>query len=278
MIVNGKVVNPGLISPLDRGFTLGDGIFETIPLYDRKPFLLDKHLERMKDGASMIGIELPFDKAIIEDGIQALSSQIESERGVARLTVTRGQGGRGYDIGGFGEPTWTLTCDLYRTPEKALYKKGAKLSLVSITKNPKSPLNKIKSTSALERILILAEAKKSGAFEAISLTTDGSLSSGAAVNIFWVTGGQLRTPSLECAILPGVTRQTIIDIAAREGATALQGRFGIDEINQAEEVFITNSLIGIAPVKCVGNIFKSSRPGAVTTSLAQKYSELTGAI
>lgn len=274
MIVNGEIVFQAKISAKDRGYTLGDGLFETIPLYSGKPFLLGKHMERMDKGAAKIFLRLPMDEKEVEKGIETLLlEQPITDRGVARLTVTRGEGPRGYAIDERHNPTWTLDVNEYHEPDEAMRKNGVSLHPVSIRKNSGSPLCAIKSTSALERILILDEAKKSGGYEALTLTTDGFISSGAAVNVFWVTKGKLYTPSVNCAILEGITRSVIIDIAEDEGIEVIEGEFALDKLSEASEIFITNSLIEVLPVAQVKGFFNAPKPGPVTLALAEKYRE-----
>ncbi len=274
-IRNGDLVTEGHVSLSDRGYTLGDGLFETVPLYYGVPFALDYHYERLLAGAHKIRVDLPFKQIDIKSAVLRLAERNEVSRGVARLTVTRGVGPRGYGIAGCDHPEWTLTCADYEPAPMAEWEKGITLHPVSIRKDPGSPLRSLKAVSSLEAVMILDEAKEHGADEALTLTTESHISSCAAMNIFWVSKGKLFTPSVECAILPGVTRRIIIELAHQTGMSVVEGRFKLPALIDAEEIFVTNSLLEVAPVTHITGIYQSDRPGAITLVLAEKYSELT---
>ncbi len=258
----------------DRGFTLGDGLFETIPVYGGKPFLLGRHLNRLEAGALATDIHLPFDSEEITKGIARLCDDNGIVRGVARLTVTRGAGPRGYGVKGCDNHTWTLTLRPYSHPSDEKRREGYKLAISAIRKNRLAPLNAIKSTSALDKVLTLNKARKSGADESLALTMEGYISSGVSVNIFWVKDENLYTPSLDCGILPGVTRQAVVELAERNGIKVLQGKFETGEIRNADEMFVTNSLLEIMPVSSVESVFEGKPPGSVTLELSRFYNEL----
>lgn len=276
IVINGKVSQGGAVSPDDRGFLLGDGLFETIPLYGGAPLALDLHLERMERAAREMGIEPPFGLGEITDAVAGLASQNSVERGVARLTLTRGAGPRGYGVKGCDRPFWVLTCRPYEPMTDDRWAKGLRLKVAPITKNPASPVSRLKTTSALERVMMAKEAAEAGADEALALTTDGFISSCAAANIFWVGGGKLYTPSADCAILPGVTRRIVTGLAGDEKIGVSEGRFEPEVLRSAEEAFITNSLMEIVPVARVDGLFEAAPPGPVTLRLAERYGDMTG--
>ncbi|MGK7345520.1 MAG: aminotransferase class IV [Candidatus Nitrospinota bacterium M3_3B_026] len=272
VIVNGAASGDGRISIDDRGFTLGDGLFETIPLYGGAPYLLDRHLARLRAGAGAIRLAVPFGDEEVGAAMDELARKNGVERGAARLTVTRGVSSRrGYGIDEGSRPSWTLSVRPYEPLAVEEWEAGLVLAPVSIRKNPLSPLSGIKGASALERVLILDEAARAGASEALALTVDGFISSPAASNIFWAAGGRLYTPSIECAILPGVTRGRVMEIAREEGIETVEGRFRPEKLESAEEVFITNSLLEIAPVRAVSGLFAADGPGPLTRLLAERY-------
>ncbi|HEB73357.1 MAG TPA: hypothetical protein ENI77_12165 [Nitrospirae bacterium] len=275
VIINGEVASKGAISIDDRGYTLGDGLFETIPIYGGRPFMLDRHFSRMTDGAKKIGLELPLDEAHARDAIAVLVERNSIETGVARLTVSRGRGGpRGYGIEGFNAPTWTLTCRPYTCLLANERDSGFTLSPVSILIDPKSPLRGLKTISCMESILILAQAKRLKADEAVAFTREGNIASGAAVNIFWVKDGKLFTPSLSCGILAGVTRGIILELAPQNAIESEEGMYNPETLKQADEVFVTNSLLMVAPVTTVIGLFNKPGPGAVTEKLYNLYAGL----
>lgn len=272
-IVNGVYSENAVITVNDRGFTLGDGLFETIPLYGATPFLLDRHLARLHDAARIISLRIPFADTDISNAISTLAERGGVSRGAARLTVTRGAGPRGYGIAGCDKPTWAVTVEPYEPVDQEKWERGLALASVTIRKNPASPLSAVKSISALERVMILNEAKGAGADEALVLSTQGHIACGSAINLFWRRGNRIETPSLDCGILPGVTRAFSIELAGREKLETAQGCFPPSVLMEAQEVFATNSLIEIVPVTRIDGREVSSGPGSVTRRLAQMYNE-----
>ena len=270
-IINGVYSENAQVPVNDRGFTLGDGLFETIPLYSGKPFLLDRHLARLYDSARIISLPIPFTDSDIATAITNLAERGGISRGVARLTVTRGAGPRGYGIAGCDSPTWVLTVEQYEPMRPEKWERGFGLASVAISKNASSPLSGMKSTSALERVMTLDEARKTGADEALVLSTAGHVACGSAVNIFWARGGKIETPSLDNGILPGVTRAMVIELAGRANLEIVEGRFPKEMLMDAQEVFVTNSLIEIVPVTTIDGRVISAGPGSLTRRLAQMY-------
>ena len=270
-IINGELTDDGAVSIDDRGFTLGDGLFETIPLYNGRPYLLDRHLERLRAGAGLIGLMTPFDDREAAEGVETLARRNPADRQVARLTVTRGAGSRGYGVEGCGDPLWVLTVRPYSPFPERKYRAGFRLAPVSVRVNPHSPVSQVKSTSALERVVMMSEASRSGADEAFALSVDGHVASCAAANIFWVAGGRLCAPSQDCGILPGVTRRRVMEIAEDLGIGVEEGKFRPGALREADEVFLTNSLVEIMPVSEVSGLFEAKTPGPVTAGLAEEY-------
>lgn len=274
-IINGVYSENAQVPVNDRGFTLGDGLFETIPLYYGKPFLLNRHLSRLRDSARIISLQIPFADSDIANAITNLAERGGISRGVARLTVTRGTGPRGYGIAGCHSPTWVLTVDIYEPMSREKWEHGFALESVTTAKNALSPLSAIKSTSALERVMILDEARKTGAHEALVLSTAGHVACGSAVNIFWARDGRLETPSLDNGILPGVTRAMVVELAESSNLETVEGRFPKTVLMEAQEVFVTNSLIEIVPVTRIDGRVISDGPGPLTRRLAQMYVSAT---
>jgi aminodeoxychorismate lyase len=270
-IINGVYSENAVVPVNDRGFTLGDGLFETIPLYGGAPFLLDRRLSRLRGSARIISLRIPFADDEIANAVTNLAGRRGISRGVARLTVTRGTGPRGYGIADCDSPTWVLTVEPYEPMSHEKWERGFALASVTIRKNAASPLSGIKSTSALERVMILDEARKSGADEALVLSTDGQIACGSAVNVFWARDGRIETPSLNCGILPGVTRALTLELAGKDNLKCEEGRFPPSVLKEAREVFVTNSLIGIVPVTRIDGREISHSPGPVTHRLAEMY-------
>ncbi len=277
VIINGRITENLKISLNDRGFTLGDGLFETIPLYEGLPFLLDEHLERLQNGAKKLWFSLPFEATMVADGIVALAKRNKVKRGVVRLTLTRGCGARGYAVREYGDPTWIITVNPY-LPDEKKQKDGITVApIVDIRKDPKSPFANVKSTSALDKVYAMETAKRKNADEALLTSLDGYLASLASANLFWVMGSVLYTPSLDCGILAGVTRGAILKLALDNGVEVIEGKYNPDVLKEADEVFASNSLIEVQTVKKITGLFENAGNGAVTKKLSELYQKLTGA-
>ena len=270
-IINGDMTQEGKIPIDDRGFMLGDGLFETIPLYYGAPLYLDRHFDRLKKGCETFGFLAPVTLKLLKAGIERLAGKNNVSRGVARLTVTRGPGKRGYAPPEEPLPAWVLTVNHYEPMSEACWNKGFLLWPVSIRKKRGSLIHSVKTTSAIEKVMMMAEAQKNGADEALALTDAGEISSAVSANIFWVKNDVLHTPSKECVILPGVTRSLVIKIAGEEGIKVREGCYQKEALAEADEIFLTNSLVEITPIRDVSGLAQPVAPGKVTKRLAARY-------
>ncbi|MDH5476958.1 MAG: aminotransferase class IV [Nitrospinota bacterium] len=274
VVINGMVTDDLRVPLDDRGFTVGDGLFETIPLYGGSAFLLGAHMERMGRGADLIGLTMPVDEKKVAYAISDLARANNVSRGVARLTVTRGPGPRGYSSVGTAKAWWYLSARQYEMPEKKREEGGYKVLLSPYRVDPDNPLRGIKSVSALDRVMATDYAVKLGADEALSLTRTEHIASLQASNIFWVTGGILRTPSLDCGILAGVTRKKVIALAKKEGLETVEGKYLMSDLAGAQEAFATNSLIEIMPISSVEGGIDFGKAGPITLRLLKAYKQL----
>ncbi|VAX21239.1 Aminodeoxychorismate lyase, partial [hydrothermal vent metagenome] len=203
-----------------------------------------------------------------------LAKRNKVKRGVARITLTRGRGARGYAVRKCDDPTSIITVKPY-LPDEQKQKNGITVVPVTdIRKDPKSPFANVKSTSALDKIYAIESAKRNNADEALLMSVDGHLASLASANLFWVKGSALHTPSLDCGILAGVTRGSILKLASGSGLEVVEGQYAPDVLKEADEVFVTNSLIEIQTVKKVTGLFESVGNGAVTKKLLELYQNL----
>jgi branched-subunit amino acid aminotransferase/4-amino-4-deoxychorismate lyase len=222
----------------DRGLLLGEGLFETLLALDGEIRHLDAHLDRMASGCAVLG--LPFDRAEAEGLCRRMIPA--TGRVALRLTLTGGSGGRGLD-----RPA-DLTPRLFaRVAPVAPVTTPARAMLSSVRRNEGSPASRLKTLAYVDSVLARTEAVAAGADEAIMLNNRGELVCGAAANLFWVAGGRLFTPALHCGVLPGITRARLLAAQAVEEVAV-----GPEALDQAEAVFLTNSLIGMRPVSRLG--------------------------
>jgi branched-chain amino acid aminotransferase len=264
--LNGKLVpaKEAVVSVFDHGFLYGDGIYETIRVYDRVIFMIEEHLGRLYRSASMIGLTLPFEIDSLKISIYETLIANALRNAYIRLTVSRGHGPIGLDPDLCPEPTTVIIVQELKEYPKVFYEKGINLIISETRRNIKEAINpKIKSLNFLNNILAKLEAKKRDAYESIMLNAYGKLAEGSISNVFFYKDGVLCTPSLECGILDGITRGLVIELATREDLKIKEGEFTKEDIYSAAEVFITNTTLEVMPVSkvddqvyAVGNITK----------------------
>ncbi|MBI3592083.1 MAG: aminotransferase class IV, partial [Nitrospirae bacterium] len=254
----------------DHGFLYGDGIYETMRVYDGVVFMFDEHLQRLYRSASLIGLDLPKDIAGIKTAVYDTLQANSLTNAYIRLTVSRGYGQIGLDPDLCREPTFVvMTNDLKGYPN-AFYEDGIRLIIASTRRNLKEALNpRIKSLNFLNNILAKIEAKKVDAYEALMLNASGYLAEGTISNIFFVKCDILCTPSIECGILDGITRALVIDLALKSGIAIREGEFTPGELYGASEVFVTNTTMEVMPVSRVD--MTHYKVGDISRLLLKKY-------
>ena len=252
--LNGKIVpsKEALVSVFDHGFLYGDGIYETMRVYDRVPFMLDEHLRRLHRSASLIGLTIPLDADGLKIAVYEILIANSLRNAYVRLTISRGQGELGLDPDLCLQPTVAIIAQELREYPKAYYEKGISLIIPDTRRNLKEAVNpRIKSLNFLNNILAKIEAKKQGAYEAVMLNARGKLTEGTICNLFFYREGVVCTPSVACGILDGITRGIVIELAGREGLNVREGAFTRADLYSAEEVFVTNTTMEVMPVSKV---------------------------
>jgi branched-chain amino acid aminotransferase len=259
------------VSVYDRGFQLGDGIFETLRARAGHITELPEHLARLGRSAAGLDIELPADSdSSIEAGIrQVLAAEnLDGPEGDAsiRITVTRGAfRGRGLLPPAAGAlPTVAIQAWPVVPPAPGHLDAGLHLVASAVRRDPENPLATLKTTSRADYVHARLEARRAGADDALFLTTDGHLSEATSANLFLVRDGELATPDLACAILPGTTRSWILGWARRVGLRPVEGWLTTRDLAEADEAFLCSSVAGILPVTAFeGRPIGSGRPGPV---------------
>ena len=259
--LNGQLVDAdsAQISPLANGFLYGVGLFETLRAYrGRYLFRLEAHLERLFTSAAVLGMEVGHTASDLTAAInKTLITNALTQDAYVRLTVAQGIE---------NSPIVLITAKPLLPYPEMLYLHGARATLTEIRRNPTSPLARIKSLNYLENLLMRKGTRARGADEALFLDTDGNLAEGAACNLFWVKSGMIYTPCLDCPILPGITRSVVIEIARQEGYKVKEGKWGIEKLLEADEAFLTNSLMEVMPLTVIDETsIGSGRPGEITT-------------
>ena len=273
------------LSVFDRGFQLGDGVFETLRARAGSPTELAEHLARLRLSAEGLGIELaPDAEASLERGIAELlaAEGLDGPTGDAsiRITVSRGSvRTRGLlPIGEAPTPTIAIQAWPVTPPPADHLAHGLHLVTSSIRRDPENPLAALKTTSRADYVFARLEARRAGADEAVFLTTDGHLSEATTANVFVLRGDELATPALACAILPGTTRSWILGWAASAGLRASESWLTTRDLAEADEAFLSSSVAGILPVtRFDGRAIGSGRPGAWTLRAREAREAFIGA-
>jgi len=270
--LNGRLVEEeaARIGVHDRGFTLGDGLFETMRAYNGRAFRLRAHLDRLAAAAARIGIPLPTD---LEGAIRGTLTANDLDDAAVRVTVSRGPG-VGVTPPESVVPTVVVSAAPYR-PDEQWYEHGVRAVVASGRLNEHAPAAGLKRLGYLDAIVALAEARAAGVEEVILLDTAGHLAEGAVSNLFLVLDGALHTPPLSCGVLPGITRATVLELARASGIETLERPLPPDALARASEAFLTNSLRELVPLVAVdGRPIGGGRPGPLTLHLLDRYREL----
>jgi branched-subunit amino acid aminotransferase/4-amino-4-deoxychorismate lyase len=266
-------LNGCIVSPLDRGFTLGDGLFETIKVTNGIVWYLDRHLDRLSYGAAKLGIVVPIHLRRWINEVVQHTGIISRSCYAVRVILTRGIADIP-QLAGYGllNPTVTITTLELPQIQQELYKRGLRAHVSSMRRYEMGATVGIKTINYLESVLALREAITAGYDEAIFLDTRGFVSEASASNIFLCYDGQLMTPSHTCGILPGITRAVVLELAAQAGIPAVEREIPTDYLYRAEELFLTSSLRDIIPVTRVNDCHVGiGVPGLITQRLTSYY-------
>ena len=242
------------ISVLDRGFTYGDGLFETMRVYSGKIFRLEHHLDRLFQSARSIFIELPITKNEIQSAIYAAIKLNGLSDSIVRLTVTRGELDSGVNVDYSSPPTIVILVKPVKAISKKTYKEGIGIKLYKKSAiRTQGISNKIKSCNYLSNIILRENALKENFFEAVLLDHNHNVTEGTISNIFIIKNNQLKTPILNEFVLSGIIRQAILDLCLENNIPFKEDRITERELYEADELFLTNSGIEILPVRNINH-------------------------
>ena len=266
VFLNGQFVpeSQAVVSVNDRGFLLGDGLFETVRVANGRPFRFSQHLERLARGAKFLKIKCTFTPQELERFAGQLIERNQMPEAVLRLTLTRGPGGRGYAPGAENKPTLVMTLHPApgaRSTDSACCKNvsghaetvlGAPLQWKLITSSFRipagDPLAAFKTTSKILHVMARAEAVEKGADEALLLNTDGDVAETVGGNLFWISDGTICTVPAGRGILPGITRAVVLEICRTLGLPVSECVVKPEALRTSAGIFITQSVFGIVPV------------------------------
>lgn len=243
-LLNGE---PGrCVDVSDRGFQYGDGLFETIEVLGGKPLFLQRHLNRLAKGCQRLLIPQPCFELLVAESLQMAAS---AERAVLKWIVTRGSGGRGYRQPAVIKPTRLLSLHPYPEYPPQLQTDGivARICQQALGQNP--TLAGIKHLNRLEQILARAEWQDDAIHEGLMLDRQGRVIEGTMSNLFVVKAGKLLTADLSESGVAGIVREILIEFAHSIGLPLQETCIELSDVWQAEELFISNAVIGIWPIK-----------------------------
>jgi branched-chain amino acid aminotransferase len=265
------------LSVFDRGFQLGDGIFETLRARGGRVTELDAHLARLRVSAGGLAIELPPD--VTERVAAGIRELLEAE-GLAepdadasiRITVSRGAFHERGLLPAEEGVAATVAIQAWPVvpPARGHLEGGLHLVASSVRRDPQNPLAMLKTTSRADYVYARLEARRAGAADALFLTIEGLLSEATSANIFLVRRAgddviELATPALDCAILPGTTRSWLLGWAEGVGLRPVEGWLTPRDLAQADEAFLSSSVAGVLPVtRFDGRPIGDGRPGPWT--------------
>lgn len=252
--VNGVLTEAAkaVIHVSDHGFLYGMGLFETFRTYKGVPFLLDRHLHRLEEGCRMLGIPFQPDEEQLTKHIQHLMAANGLNEAYIRYTVSAGEEALGLPSGDYTRPNHIL----FAKPLPSINTQPGQSSALQLLRTPRNTPEgevRLKSLHYMNNILAKRELQQYAEAvhykaEGIMLTANGFLAEGIVSNLFFVRNNTLYTPDLSTGILPGITREFILELADLRGIPCEQGLYHWDELKQADEIFMTNSIQEIRPV------------------------------
>ena len=271
--LNGELIsaNEACVSPFDLGLTVGLGVFETMAAYDGKVFAYDLHHARLIKSAEVFALPVP-ERSVITAAITEVIDANHYHQGRYRIRVTL-TGGVNQLGGGREQGDVMVTA---QAADSASGGDSAKLAWVPFVINERAATAGVKSTSYADHVLAYRHALNAGADEALMLNSQGHLAEGSMSNVFVVKDGVVQTPSLASGCLPGVTRQLVIGLCADLDLPIKECQLGEQDIDRADEIFLTSSLREIQAAVLLGPEARATEAvtGDVTGRLAEAYTEM----
>jgi len=269
MLING--ISTELVPATDRSLHYGDGVFETVAVQDGRLELWSAHLRRLQGGCERLGFPAPDPELLTGEAAGLAQTR---ERAVLKIIVSRGSGGRGYRPPGDPSPTRILSLHPWPEWPDGYRSQGiqARICATPLGRNPR--LAGIKHLNRLEQVLARSEWRDPDIAEGVMLDTEGLLIEGTMSNLFMVRNGTLLTPDLSRCGVAGIMRGMVMDVARQQNVCCVTGHFTVRDLAAADEVFLTNSIIGIWPV-CRIDAVEYASPGEITLLLQERINKTT---
>jgi len=291
--LDGVLVRPSeaRVSVFDRGFLYGDSVYEVVRTYGGRPFELAAHLARLRHSADRISLEPKWDASRTAAEI---ARTLEAARGgdapdplaapwnvgerYVRVVMTRGAGEIGLDPALAVDPVAIVVVQPLHGPPARAYAEGIATAFAGVRRASPAAIDPTAKTGAhLPNVLAVQEARARGAQEAILLDERGAVTEGSSSNVFAVRGGRVATPPLAAGILEGVTRGVVLRLAREAGVATEEAPLRPEDLEVADEVFITSTVREIVPVTRLGaQAVGAGRPGPVTRRLHDAFRRRAG--
>jgi 4-amino-4-deoxychorismate lyase len=262
-LVNGQSTG---VDPADRGLAYGDGLFETMAANDGRVRWLELHLDRLEEGCRRLEIPMPS-RSLLTLEIDTCCPR--QGRAVVKLIVTRGVGARGYSPPEPAVPTRVVTVSPWPHFADSSYREGIAMHACALRLGENPALAGIKHLCRLEQVLAQLELRGHAVQQGLLLDASGHVVGGTSSNLFMLAGGTLATPTLARCGIKGVMRRVVMEAARRLGIRVEERDLVAAELQEADEVFVTNSLFGIWPVTSI-----DGRRYAVGSTTARLMAEL----
>lgn len=281
------------ISGSDRGFSYGDGLFETVRVSRDVPLFLARHLARLISSLAQIGFPpLPWDEVALAERCRNAIVKNDVAEGVLKIVATRGVGPRGFEPPAGARPTLivevtALAPDRHTrrssplpaetTPPGEGERRLASSAILAPWRvDPASPLCYVKHLSALDKVLARDLAWRAGATEALFRNLSGLFTEGAASNLFLVVENQILTPAVACGLLPGIARGLLLETRGELSVPVAEAEIPSADLARASEAFLTNAVMGVRPlVRVDGKPIGKGQPGPITAAVAKHYRRLS---
>ena len=272
--LNGELIDVGhaKVSISNPALLHGVGLFETLRTYDGQPFRLQQHIDRMTRSADKLDMAVGHVIDQVPEAVQSVLDANELTNARVRFTVTPPSPSREDD-----HPMLLVAAQATTGYPSELYERGMTVFLCTqFRQTAHDPLASHKTTSYLPRLMALRNAQNRSCGEALWFTPENLLAEGCISNVFLVKKGQLITPPIDTPILPGVTREAVLELAADHDLAAEESACTIDDLLDADEVFLTNAIMEVMPVtrierRCIAD----EKVGPIARQLAELYTQLT---
>jgi len=275
--LNGRLVpvDDAVLPADDRAVLFGDGAYETVRAYDGKVFRYPEHLRRLRRTLEGLGIDLPLTDAAIIDGTHALVEANGLRDARIRMTVTGGRHGGEIRLRRTHPPNFVMFAGPLTPPADDIYRNGVDVAVSRYTVAHDSPVARLKTIIRLVHLMAKEEALGAGRFEALFADDRGCLLEGTASNVFLVVDGAVVTPGLDDALLAGVTRDVVVELAREAGLPVREEDVPVARLGEASEAFLTSTTIELLPVcRVEGKPVGSGLPGPVRLELHRRYREV----